>query len=559
MPSLSVVLLLLISWAATSMASTQPYETAIYTYGFDTPSPNLTELAGMQDSAAELAAADYNTIILAFLHARPTGQIIYNNYNLTDANGEINPDYSYLPRVIDTLKSRGASIRFSYGGWCNDDDWLSLNSSFGSVTSNLNAVLRWSGASGIDLDPEPCEVTIPEIESTIVKFSRWLAAEQYVITAAPYCYPKTWGSILSKTRDPITGNQMFSNFFCQLYGNRIIVDQLKMAIAASGGSAGTGITSTRKFLWPGWAPCDTTTWTQPAGPPCHYVAGRSAQTMRRAAESFAASHPGAGGAFLWNNVEFGSRSTGCPVSSKTLHKILMKGGQNPRPLDGDASCPVVDGGTILFGLPYHVQCPQRAVPDAAGEGTASASWLSLNPSTWALECIEDPSQRTPLYVYPPANRPLNPDQTFDSGWKLFGTIVFGALEDNYFGPAARRGQQLIMGTKTADGHYFWAGLNTTTSSLMLPTTNTTEMVDSGTFTIALFQMYNGDSTSDISAGGVVRMRVLQDINRPWCSMDESGTDGSVSCGTGDDDRWSVFQFQPAPEAQEKLDHQMAVH
>lgn len=88
------------------------------------------------------------------------------------ANGTTNPGYAHLPAIYTTMKSKGAKLLWSIGGWGSGPDYSRLSD---AVRANLKILVDWTGADGIDLDPEPIEGTLAPYLQEIIKTIKFFA------------------------------------------------------------------------------------------------------------------------------------------------------------------------------------------------------------------------------------------------------------------------------------------------------------------------------------------------------------------------------------------------
>ena len=417
-------------------------------------------------------------------------------------------------------------VRFSIGGWCSDNDYNNTANNFKAVTTGLSNLFQWSGATGLDLDPEPCVGDLGSIASPVVRLAAWAYTNGYAVTAAPYKNATVWAKILTQTVDPGTQQQMFENFNAQLYGNPAIIALLEIAIALQekGGNS-TGIADLAAFMWPGWAPCEFDTWNNPGGLTCEYTVGRSSSAVRNAAASIAATFPGAGGSFLWNAVEFGQPENGCPTSLKKMRQAMELGAKHPF-YTPPASCTFVGGPAHYATTPYAVRCvlpasfpltPQPGSSNTTATNTTSY-YLVQNTTSWALTCEKNPSNKTTFFVLSNI-RILIPCNESDPNCRP--------------GPGRGESLALLSVNGTANKAYF-LGINSTTGQLMIPFAKLDD-----TFRSSAFEWYPPREAPD-SSGSTIRMRVELPTARPWCQTDGVG---AVYCSVNNTG-WSEFVLEP---------------
>lgn len=505
------------------------FSTAVYTYGFDVASPNATQLAALLTKARSLASAGYDTIILAFIHVRTDGVLVYNNNNLTSSTGTLLPAYSDLPQIVGALKSQGATVRFSVGGWCNDGDWIATRDNFNTVTANLDSLFGQIKVDGIDLDPEPCVTPLSAYETTLGCLAQWAYSNSWSITAAPFNNSDVWARVVTAARVPATGKQIFSNLNAQIYGFYEVLGNLTRDLTALGPKT-TGVENVAKFLWPGWAPCEEGNWNLQAGPRCGYVTGRSATRVRLAVASILAGYPGTGGAFLWNADEWPDPKAGCPADAAAMRGALMKAAAKPSAKGADALCTPLGPG-MRFATPYYVMCPVQTpnVPSGGVDDLRPPAWLVRDLNTSNLVCVldADPDTRAVLWMRPVA-------------YHLRSDCPPGSQDVVGCQPGPGKGQGVIFDSYTTINGTFvrkLAGTNQKTGALMLPATQGPAPAD---FSAMAFDLYEGHGGAN-TGGRAVRMRLEGGTSRPWCRAIDDG-EGTVLCDSKS--KYSTFFMDP---------------
>lgn len=363
----------------------------------------------------------------------------------------------------------------------------------------------------MDLDPEPCNTTLQDLAETIIKVTKWGAGAGYTMTAAPYKDAKTWGRIAAATRHSDTGRQLFANFNCQLYGNYAIMEEMTYSLAEHDDFA--GVEHVGSFLWGGWAPCEGSTWNLPAGADCAYVAGRSAEALRAAVASTL--HRGAGGAFLWNSAQFGNEKMACSATLKEMRSAISAAARAPAVLD-PSTCPNIT--PLTFGMPFTIRCPGSV-----------ARWLRHDANFGKLSCRRGEVQAAPLMVFPTADRPFNPDE---ANQKLHDYNV------TVFSRSPREGQSLLLAMEAPNGYYYFAGLDTASGELVLPTSQ--EGKSDPNFHRTSFELYA--STTPGSDAFSIRMRAEKEASRPWCVVRNDEGSETIACSS--ESSSSTFEVHP---------------
>jgi hypothetical protein len=252
------------------------------------------------NAAADVAASGFDTIIVGLWHVHSDGSIFYNDFPVdSDTTAAICESIQALKTTPgSTVKT--VLISFGGGNWAghpasvSDTDYPAMKANWTTFQPALAALLRDSGADGVDWDYEP--ETTPFDTAFIAKITNEMAAVPCLVTAAPYTDQADWLTVIAGTRTAgAAAPNNFAWWNLQLYGG---ADYGNWVAALQG--APTGMTSgqVETFLLPGYSPG------------CSYSPVSDIQNLY-------GSYPALGGAFIWNY-------TGVETCAKTLSADITK-------------------------------------------------------------------------------------------------------------------------------------------------------------------------------------------------------------------------------------------
>ncbi len=175
---------------------------------------------------SSLYNSGFTTVILNSFHLQTDGSIYFNDTEVVRGSGQPAAGMSGLKSTISGLLQHGIkNVLCSIGGGgefapnrdgingphsVSDNDFKNFASTFWSavgmssglgndipVLGALQALLTNSGATGIDLDPEPMFYTYESMASAVAILTEWAAQQSVTVTWAPFEKQPSWLAYLS--------------------------------------------------------------------------------------------------------------------------------------------------------------------------------------------------------------------------------------------------------------------------------------------------------------------------------------------------------------------------
>ena len=328
---LFLILLLVASAFAFPACTEEPeapaFKNAVYLGApFTTPDPDASEIDTIISTANTLAASDFNTLLLSFLHVDSTDQLTFGPSSRLTGTTDSLLVYDQLPAIFANIKNARESvdssgiivpgkayagapkkiILFSMGGWARARDMLRTYSpTDGDVYEQIKTVLDTYHIDGIDLDYEPessyqvstlqvwqqqsedhkkgidtsgfAELPAHQMLATLAQNLRIKAGATY-ITAAPYTEMDWWGSV---------GANNFDWWNVQFYGGTSSLCPNDWVSNFSSWQSASGRSDS--FIVPG-INADTLT----------YNCMRTRDSLSMGLQHLQQANIQAGGAFIWN-------------------------------------------------------------------------------------------------------------------------------------------------------------------------------------------------------------------------------------------------------------------
>jgi hypothetical protein len=243
----------------------------------------LNDLANA-NFASDIAVAGFNTIIVGLFHVYEDGSLGYNDFPLQPET------YFAICDGIAALKtSPGSTVEtmtVSFGGGgspsVSNSDYPRMKAKWDVFKPLLLGLMKKINADGVDWDYEP--TWPPDAPPTfdanfIIKITNEIAAESFLITAAPYINISYWRQVIQGTVKPGGTGNNFAWWNLQTYGGAAYGEWVS-ALQNISGMSGDQI---QTFVVPGYAPnqCDPS-----------YMVGDLTGNL--------GTYPHLDGAFIWN-------------------------------------------------------------------------------------------------------------------------------------------------------------------------------------------------------------------------------------------------------------------
>lgn len=152
---------------------------------------NSYDVPTMLADAREVAASNFSTVVLAFMHVNASGAPIYNNIPFAAA--------TTLPQVLAILRAGGVrTILISLGGAGTGSDFDHVAANYAVWEAATVALFASLGIDGIDIDIENgMAARLP----TLQRIAETASARNWTLTGAPCCGgPADWVTLVKNTK-----------------------------------------------------------------------------------------------------------------------------------------------------------------------------------------------------------------------------------------------------------------------------------------------------------------------------------------------------------------------
>ncbi|HVZ41570.1 MAG TPA: hypothetical protein VHI13_19975 [Candidatus Kapabacteria bacterium] len=288
-------------------------------FGRNLPAANQTQLLAIQNSG-------FTTVILWSLHVWNNGDLVYNN-SVIATNGEFVNQYSYLPDLINQMKTGGTvtKVLISIGsGGASDfaaiQTLLSTPDGERILQKNFGALVTALPIDGFDFDLE--EAPLCNFTTTVVNLALMLNnLFGMEITFCPYynppCGPNQtfWENCLAQIYQRNNNTQIVSWYNLQCYAGGSSNNPITWVQTIQNYPQPLGIANPAAFVIPGY-------WCANPGTNCAALQMNGVYCPSGLQQQFntlahGGGDPGIDGGFIWNSADIFScaDAAGCAGES----------------------------------------------------------------------------------------------------------------------------------------------------------------------------------------------------------------------------------------------------